>query len=87
MLFLNYINIAARVIISLFQTLLFVYCVASWIIRDPFDKFMQAMRSVIEPIAAPIKSILNRFRFFRECPIDFSIYFLFILCIIIQSML
>ena len=84
---LGYINLIAYSVVSAFELILVIYCVSSWIIRDPFNKFMQTLRVIINPVVEPVRSILSRFAFFRKSPIDFSVLIVFILCSILISLL
>ena len=84
---LGYINLSAYSVVSAFELILVIYCVSSWIIRDPFNKFMQTLRVIINPVVEPVRSILSRFAFFRNSPIDFSVLIVFILCSILISLL
>ena len=84
---LGYINLIAYSVVSAFELILVIYCVSSWIIRDPFNKFMQTLRVIINPVVEPVRSILSRFAFFRNSPIDFSDLIVFILCSILISLL
>ena len=65
---LGYINLIAYSVVSAFELILVIYCVSSWIIRDPFNKFMQTLRVIINPVVEPVRSILSRFAFFRNSP-------------------
>lgn len=80
MAFLKIINFLAYSIVNAFSVILLIYCVASWFIHDPFNKFMQIMEMIVNPVLNPIRAVLNRFTFFREFPIDFSTLIAFILC-------
>ena len=84
---LGYINLIAYSVVSAFELILVIYYVSSWIIRDPFNKFMQTLRVIINPVVEPVRSILSRFAFFRNSPIDFSVLIVFILCSILISLL
>ena len=84
---LGYINLIAYSVVSAFELILVIYCVSSWIIRDPFNKFMQTLRVIINPVVEPVRSILSSFAFFINSPIDFSVLIVFILCSILISLL
>ncbi len=73
--------------VSAFSLILLIYCVSSWIIRDPFNKFMQTLESIVSPVLDPIRNVLSNFSFFRNIPIDFSVLIVFILCDILISIL
>ena len=74
-------------IIDIFKTILIIYCVCSWFIRDPFNKFMIALKTIIDPVVDPIRNLLDRISFLRAIPIDFSVLVAFILCNMVQSIL
>ena len=80
-------RILAYIIVSAYEFVLVVYCVSSWIIRDPFNGFMRVLDKIVSPVVFPVRSILNRFSFFRNCPIDFSVLIVFIICNVILSLL
>lgn len=87
MVFLAYINYIAYTLVYMFELVLLVYCIASWVIRDPFNKFMQILGAIVNPVLTPIRSLLNRISFFRNIPIDFSALIAFLLCNILLSLL
>lgn len=81
------LNTIASALVEVFSFVLLVYCVSSWFIRDPFNKFMQALSSIVDPVLNPIRKILERISFLKGIPIDFSPFIAFILCEIFLSLL
>ncbi len=59
-------------IIEAFNIVLLVYCVSSWFIRDPFNKFMRILSAIVDPVLDPIRAILSHIPFISDVPIDFS---------------
>ncbi len=66
-------------IISLYATLMLIYCLLTWVIRDPANKLMMILGKITEPPLKPIKRFLWRYDYFRRSPIDFSPLILFFL--------
>lgn len=86
-LFYFWFSYTVSTIISVFETILVIYCVSSWFIRDPFNKFMSVLRTIVDPVLDPIRNILDRIPFLQGIPIDFSVLVAFILCSMLQSIL
>ena len=76
-----------RSIVSAFDMILLIYCVSSWFIRDPFNKFMRILSSIVDPVLDPIRNILNRIPVLNSLPIDFSVLVAFFLCQFLLSIL
>ncbi len=74
-------------IIDAFSLVLFVYCVSSWFIKDPFNKFMRALSVIVSPVLDPIRELLGRVSFLRDIPIDFSPIVAILICEFITSLL
>ena len=83
--FYFWFSCVVRMIISAFDTVLLIYCVSSWIIRDPFNKFMRVLATIVDPVLDPIRNILDRIPFLRNIPIDFSVLVAFMLCQMLLS--
>lgn len=66
--------------VDIFSLVLLVYCVSSWIIRDPFNKFMRILSMIVDPILNPVRNLLSKVKFLRDFPIDFSPIVVFGLC-------
>lgn len=74
-------------IISLYAAILLIYCLLTWVIRDPSNKMMEVLSKIVDPPLTPIKRFLWRFDFFRRSPIDFSPLILFFLLRLLTSAL
>ena len=74
-------------LIEIFELILLADVIASWVIRDPFNKVRRILDSIVEPVLAPIRALLFKFAFFRNCPIDFSTLIAFLLCGVIVEIL
>lgn len=66
-------------IITLYATVMLIYCLCTWLIRDGSNKFMQILAMLSEPPLVPIRRFLWRFEFFRNSPVDFSPLVLFLI--------
>lgn len=69
----------AGVLIEAFSIVLVIYCISSWFIRDPYNKFMRILSTIVDPVLDPIRSILSKISFLREFPIDFAPIVLFLI--------
>ncbi len=74
-------------LISLYGAIMLIYCLCSWLIRDPSNKFMQILAMITEPALKPIKKLLWRIEFFRRSPVDFSPLVLFLILRVLVSLL
>lgn len=74
-------------LISLYALIMLVYCLLSWVIRDPSNRLMTVLSIIAEPPLHPIKKFLWRFDFFRRSPVDFSPVILFFLLRLLVSAL
>ncbi len=52
--------------------LLLVRAILSWVMPGPDSPIWRLVVSFTEPVIYPIRQILNRFPFVRECPVDLS---------------
>ncbi|MBQ6946410.1 MAG: YggT family protein [Clostridia bacterium] len=57
---------------DLAQLILLVYCVFSWIIRDPYNKAYAFLSKICDPILKPIRFLLYKIPFLENFPIDLS---------------
>ncbi len=74
-------------IIEAFSIVLLIYCVSSWFIRDPFNKFMRILSSIVDPVLDPIRAVVRRIPLLNDLPIDFSPLILFLLLEFIVSLI
>lgn len=74
-------------IVAAFEMVLLVYCVSSWFIRDPFNKFMLFLSKIVDPVLDPIRAVLNLIPFMRNLPIDFSSLIAFFICTFLRSII
>ena len=81
------LNVIAASVVKVFMLVLTVYCVSSWFIRDPFDKFMVALEKVVGPVLDPIRNLLRRVRFLDGFPLDLSVVIAYIICSILLHFL
>lgn len=73
------------IVVRASDTLLLVYCVFSWFIRDPYNKFYVALSKIFDPILAPFRELLSKISFLRGAPIDFSpVLFMLLLSMLIR---
>ena len=74
-------------VVEAFSTVLLIYCISSWFIRDPFNKFMSALNTIVNPVLDPIRNLLSKIPFLNSLPIDFSPIAAFLLCEFIVSLI
>lgn len=84
---MNLIIYLISALISIYASVLLIYCITTWFIHDPSNLFLKALSSVTEPLLKPIRTLLYRFEFFRNSPIDFSSLMLFFILQIITNLL
>ena len=87
MLVLELILEIVDVIVAAFEIVLLVYCVSTWFIRDPFNKFLNFLRVFVDPVLDPVRAILDRIPFLQSLPIDFSSLIVFFLCHFLRSII
>ena len=78
---------ALFVFIRLFELFLIARVIVSWLPLDYSNPIVRFISVFTEPILAPIRKFLLRFRFFQSLPIDFSPLCVFVLLDIIRSLL
>ena len=81
------IRYIAASILSVFDLILLIYCIAGFVIRDPFNKFMQALGVIVDPVLQPLRWLLDHISFLRTFPIDFSPLLAFMIIALIRSLL
>lgn len=74
-------------VLSVFELILLVYCLSSFFIRDPFNKFISALNVIVDPVLQPLRWLLEKIPFLRGLPIDFSPLAAFLLCSLIRGLL
>lgn len=76
-----------EVIFKAFSIILLIYCISSWVIRDPFNKFMRGLSIIVDPVLDPVRNVVRRIPFLRDLPIDFSPLILMLLLELIMSLI
>ncbi len=66
-------------LLSIFEVILLIYCICSWVIQNPYNKFYGILCKICDPVLNPIRSVLQRISFLQSIPIDFSPYLLIVL--------
>lgn len=74
-------------LISLYASIMLIYCLLTWVIRDSSNRIMAFLAKITEPPLIPIKHFLWRFEYFRRSPVDFSPLILFFLLRLLVSAL
>jgi len=74
-------------LISLYAVIMLIYCLSTWFIRDPSNRFISVLAAITEPPLVPIRRFLSRFSYFQNSPIDFSPLILFLLLRVFISLL
>ncbi|MBQ3055316.1 MAG: YggT family protein [Oscillospiraceae bacterium] len=75
------------VFIRLFELFFVGRVIISWLPLDYSNPIVRFLYTFTEPVLAPIRNFLLRFRFFQSLPIDFSPLLVFVLLDIIRSLL
>lgn len=76
------IQIIVRVLsglLSLFETCLFVRAILSWIPPARTSRVYEFFYRITEPVIYPLRKLLMRISWVRECPIDLTFLLVFIL--------
>ena len=73
------------VLFRLFELFLLGRVIISWLPLDYSNPFVRFFYTLTEPILAPIRNFLLRFRFFQSLPLDFSPIVAYILMDIVYS--
>ena len=81
------IIIVFKLILSLFELLLFVRAILSWFPINRSGALNQFLEYTTEPVLTPIRSLLYRSSTLRNFPIDFSYIAAFLLIQILNSLL
>ena len=76
-----------QVLLGLIYSAMFLRAILSWFVRDEESVLMGLLAFVTEPAILPVRGILMRFRFVRECPIDVSFVATFMLIFFLQQTL
>lgn len=77
----------AGALIEAFSIVLLVYCVSSWFIRDPYNKFMRILSMIVDPVLEPIRAIIRRIPILNDLPIGIAPLILFFILGFIASLL
>ncbi len=72
-------------LISLYALIMLIYCLATWFVRDPGNRFMMFLSKITEPPLKPIRRLLWRVEYFRNSPVDFSSLILFFILRLIND--
>ena len=74
-------------LISIYATIMLIYCLLGWFIRDRSNVIMRILSTIAEPPLVPIRRFLNRYYYFQQSPVDFSPLILFFLLRLLVSAL
>ena len=77
----------ASTIIDAFELVLLVYCVSSWFIHDPSNKFMNFLEMIVNPVLEPIRALLFKIPGVDSLPIDLSVLVAYLLCGLLNTLL
>ncbi len=72
-------------ITRVYEFLLVARAISSWLPVDFSNPIVNFLYTVTEPLLAPVRNLLFKIPFFRNCPIDFSMIVLFMIFEVIQS--
>ena len=87
MVVLYYLGRIVLYALSLFQTVLIVRAICSWIPPVRRSRFFWVLDKITEPFLRPIRKILFKISWLRGIPIDFSSLILFIIIDLAMVML
>lgn len=59
-------------VLYVFDLILLIYCICSWVIRDPYNKLYSFLSAICDPVLNPVRSLLSRIPFLARAQIDFS---------------
>lgn len=74
-------------LLSLLQWLLVFRALVSWFPQVQQSRIGELLYAVTEPMVAPCRSLLSRFRALRTMPIDFAPLLAFMVLLIVQRLL
>lgn len=77
----------AVLLIGILQVAMFIRAIMSWIPGLDDNKFGDFLYALTEPVIAPVRAVLFRFRFFSELPIDMSFLIAYLLLSLISMFL
>lgn len=72
---------------NLLMSLFLIRAILSWIFPIPTNKFLVFIYTVTDVIIWPVRRVLMRFRFVRECPIDLSFTVTVLLLVVLRAFL
>ncbi len=67
--------------------MMLVSAVMSWIAPDIDHPIMKFINSIVETLVYPVRRLLSRFEFVRNCPLDISFYVTSVLLVLLQALL
>lgn len=59
-------------LIRVYDLILLAYCLCSWIIRNPYNRFYAFLSMICDPVLNPIRALLQHIPFLQRVPIDLS---------------
>lgn len=59
-------------VLYIFDLLLLIYCICSWVIRDPYNKLYRFLSFICDPVLNPVRALLSKIPFLERVQIDFS---------------
>ena len=75
------------ILLSIFETVLIVRAILSWIPSARTSRVAQALNMITEPVVSPVRKLLFKMEWARRCPIDLSVLVVFILISILEKFL
>lgn len=79
MIVLQYLGQVVLWALSVFQTVLIVRAICSWIPPVRRSRFFWFLDKIVEPFLRPIRKVLFKISWIRQIPIDFSSLILFLI--------
>ena len=67
-----YLKLIIYALFRAYSLVLTIYCVSSWFVHDPYNKFMQVLSVIVDPVLDPVRNVMRKIPFIGDLPVDFS---------------
>ena len=86
-MFLPILADTVNVLLLVIETAMMLRAILSFFPLDEENRFVLFLALVTEPVIAPVRALLSRFKFIAESPIDISFFVTFLLLSILRVIL
>ena len=86
-MFLPILADTVNVLLFVIETAMMLRAILSFFPLDEENRFVLFLALVTEPVIAPVRALLSRFKFIAESPIDISFFVTFLLLSILRVIL